>query len=383
MGFVEPVAREFFHQVEDMRRLRLTYPAGDCAADKHRALLGHFLGLFLAHRPAQEVGAAERVARQRLGDLHDLFLVEDHAVGRLERGLELRMQVIDPRTAGVVLARDEILDHARLQRAGAKQRHERDDVAEAIRLQAADQVLHAARLELEHGRGAAVLQQLVGRSIVHRQHANIDRRLAGERALGIDVAHGPVDDRQRAQPQEVELDEPGRLDIVLVELRDRGRAAIFHVQRREIRQHRGRDHNATRMRAGVARQALERAGKIDQLMHLRIIRVEPRQLFFLLERLVERDADLERDQLGDAIDVAIVMPQHSPHVAHDRLGGEAPVRNDLRDPVAAVLGGHVLDDAIAPFHAEIHVEVRHRDAFRVQKALEQQVVLDRVQVRNA
>ncbi len=43
-----------------------------------------------------------------------------------------------------VLARDEVVDHARLQRARAEQRHQRDDVVEAVRLQLADQLLHAA-----------------------------------------------------------------------------------------------------------------------------------------------------------------------------------------------------------------------------------------------
>ena len=37
---------------------------------------------------------------------------------------------------------------------GPEQRDERDDVLEAVGLQAPDQILHAARLELEHRRGA-------------------------------------------------------------------------------------------------------------------------------------------------------------------------------------------------------------------------------------
>jgi hypothetical protein len=58
-----------------------------------------------------------------------------------------------------MLAVDEVIDHARLQRSGPKQRNQRDDVLEAVRQQAADQLLHAARFELEHRRGLATLQQ--------------------------------------------------------------------------------------------------------------------------------------------------------------------------------------------------------------------------------
>ena len=43
----------------------------------------------------------------------------------------------------------------------------------------------------------------------------------------------------------------------------------------------------------------------------------------------------------------------------------------------------VLDDLVAPVHAEVDVEVRHRHALGVQEALEQQVVRDRIEVGDA
>ena len=100
------------------------------------ALLRHLLGLLLAHRAAQQVGAAERVAGQHLRDLHHLFLVQDHAVGRREHRLQVGMQVVDRPVGPAVLAVDEVVDHARLQRAGTEQRDQRDDVLEAVGLQA-------------------------------------------------------------------------------------------------------------------------------------------------------------------------------------------------------------------------------------------------------
>ena len=86
------------------------------------------------------------------------------------------------RAVAAVLAVDEVIDHARLQRAGTEQRHQRDDVLEAVGLQAPDQVLHAARLELEHRGGAARLEQRVGRGIVHRQRAELQRSARAARA---------------------------------------------------------------------------------------------------------------------------------------------------------------------------------------------------------
>ncbi len=133
------------------------------ARDEDGTLLRHLLGLLLAHRAAQQVGAAERVAREHLRDLHDLLLVQDHAVGREQDGLQIRVQVVDAAANAAVLAVDEVVDHARLQRTRPEQRDQRDDVLERVRLQALDQVFHAARFELEHGRRLAALQQRVRR----------------------------------------------------------------------------------------------------------------------------------------------------------------------------------------------------------------------------
>ena len=282
-----------------------------------------------------------------------------------------------------MLARDEVVDHAGLQGPRSEQGDQGDDVAESIRLQPADQILHAARLELEHRRRAAALQQLIGRRVLHRQSGDFERRFTRDRPARIDVAHGPIDDRERAQSQEVEFDETRGLDVVLVELRHRRGAAFLTVERREIGQHRRGDHDAAGMRAGVTRQALEAARQIDQVAHLSIAVVEPRKLLLLLERFVERDAYFERDQLCDPVDIAVVVAEHPTDVANDGFGRQGAVGDDLRDTLATVFRGHVLDDAIAAFHAKIHVEVGHGDAFRIQEAFEQQVVFDRIQIGDA
>jgi hypothetical protein len=63
-------------------------PRSTAPSTKIAALLRHLLGLLLAHRAAQQVGAAERVAGEHLRDLHHLLLVQDDAVGRLQHRLE-------------------------------------------------------------------------------------------------------------------------------------------------------------------------------------------------------------------------------------------------------------------------------------------------------
>ena len=54
------------------------------AGEESLALLGHFLGLLLAHRAAEDVGFAQRITRHHVGNLHHLLLIQDHAVGLFE-----------------------------------------------------------------------------------------------------------------------------------------------------------------------------------------------------------------------------------------------------------------------------------------------------------
>ncbi len=78
--------------------------------DEALALLGHLLDLLLAHGAAQQVGFAQRIAGQAIGDLHHLLLVDDDAVGLFQDLLQLR-QIVNHFLAAV-LALDEVVDHA-------------------------------------------------------------------------------------------------------------------------------------------------------------------------------------------------------------------------------------------------------------------------------
>ena len=100
-------------------------------------------------------------------------------------------------------------------------------------------------------------------------------------------------------------------------------------------------------------------------------------------RLVERDADLERDQLRDPVDVAVRHAERAAHVAHDGFRRHRAVGHDLRDALATVTVRDVVDHAVAAVDAEVDVEVRQRHALGIQEPLEQQVVRERIQVRDA
>lgn len=138
MRLVETVTGEFFHQVENVTgQIRLDV-VRLAAVNETATLLGHFLGLFLAHRTAQHVRTTEGVTGHDLSDLHHLFLIQNDAVGRRQYWLEAFVLVVDVRVGqlgATVFAVDEVVYHARLQRAGAKQRHQCDKVFQAVGLE--------------------------------------------------------------------------------------------------------------------------------------------------------------------------------------------------------------------------------------------------------
>ena len=111
-----------------------------------RALLLHLGADLLAHGAAQQVGVAERVAGHHLRDLHHLFLVDDDAEGLLQDRLEHRMQVFRLFVAMLARAIGRDVRH----RTRAIQRHQRDDVLEAVGPHVDQRPPHALAFHLEH-----------------------------------------------------------------------------------------------------------------------------------------------------------------------------------------------------------------------------------------
>jgi hypothetical protein len=92
--------------------------------------------------------------------------------------------------------------------------------------------------------------------------------------------------------------------------------------------------------------------------------------------------DRVRDQLRQPVSDAVVVAQDARGVARGRAGEHLAERDDLGHAVAAVLVGHVADHAVAAAHREVDVDVRHRHALGVEEPLEQEVVAQRVDVRD-
>ncbi len=191
-----------------------------------------------------------------------------------------------------------------------------------------------------------------------------------------------LDQRQRAQPEEVHLQEADALDLLHVPLR-RDFVALPLVERRVVGDRPGRDHDAGGVHRGVARHPLETAADVEDLLDLRVLRRHVLEDRVLGERLVERHVERRRDLLGDVVDVGVRHVERAADVAHHGLRLHRPERDDLRHVLAAVLPRDVVDHLAAAPLAEVDVDIGQRHALGVEEALEDQVEVDRIDVGDA
>ena len=107
------------------------------------------------------------------------------------------------------------------------------------------------------------------------------------------------------------------------------------------------------------------------------------QLFFLLQRFGERHAHLKRDEFRHSVRQAIGLSLHPRHIPHDRFGRHGAKGDDLRHRLTPIGLSDIVDHLVATLHAKIDIKIRHGHPLRIQETLKEQVIFNRVQVRNA
>ena len=139
------------------------------------------------------------------------------------------------------------------------------------------------------------------------------------------------------------------------------------------------------MHADVAHQALELFAQLEELAHLVFLALTFGEQRLHLARHLEGDrlARLHRYELRQLVAEAVAEVKHPAAVAQHGARRHRAEGRDLRNTLRAVFAPDVIDHAVAPVLAKVDVEVRHRDALGIEKALEQQVVAQRIEIRDA
>ena len=322
------------------------------------------------HGPAQPV----RLLGRELGGLdrdpHRLLLEQGHAFGLAEHALEL---VLRPVLRGRARVEDLLLalaaaqigvHHVALDRPRPDDRHLDDEVVERLGLEARQHRHLCPALDLEHADRVRVAEHGVDQRVAIRDAVHVAAEIGA--VVHPQEIEGAADARQHAECQEIDLEHPKRVEIVLVPL-DHG--AIRHggvLDRHQLAQRAPRDHEAADMLAQVAWKADQLRCEIEGPAQGRIVGIEP----------------------GLFLQAFAAMAPHGPGQRFLHVGREAHDLGDLAQgaagPVADDGGGECrvvapvgpidpLDHLLAPLVLEIDVDVGRLLALARDEALEQEV----------
>ncbi len=199
--------------------------------------------------------------------------------------------------------------------------------------------------------------------------------------MPLDQRHRVLNDVERGQPQKIHLEKRQLLQAHHVVLRDNFVFAGL-VERNQLAQRHRRNHHARRVhrrRCAPSPPALHATSSTS-------LRRGSLRASFLNGAAPACMASfslmlsVSGDQLGDAIHVGEADIEHAAHVFDRRARAQRAEGDDLRHLLAPVFLGDVLDHFAAPARAEIDVDIGHADALRIQEALEQQPVFQRIDV---
>ena len=212
------------------------------------------------HRATEHVGAARRHARDLHRDLNDLLLIEDHAHRVLENRLQQRVCVRD--RLATLLAPDVRMHRVALDRPGPDDRDLDHQVVEARRPCARKGLHLRAGLDLEHADGVGLAAHIEHLRVVQRQLVEVgaNARLVANQLQRLG------DDRERAQPEHVHLDEAKVFDVVLVELDDAASLHRRRLNRHDVHQRLAGDQHPAVVDRKVTREVLHLAAQRKELL---------------------------------------------------------------------------------------------------------------------
>ncbi len=279
----------------------------------------------------------------------------------------------------------------RVHRPGSVERTERHEVVELGGAYALERLPEALGLELEHADRLATGEHSVGLLVIERQRGHVRTTAGG----ALDDVERILDHVEVAQTEEVHLQQAHGLDWFHRELRDGainllatlvGAVGVGELHRHQVCERLRRDNDRGGMDRGVADDPLKSLCDLHDAVRIGVALHLDRQRLAWRKAILElRRASLLRvgDQLGQLVAERIGIAQYPGRIPGGGAREHLAEGDDLRHRIPAILVGHVLDHLFAATHREVDVDVRHRHALGVEEALEQQVVTQRVEVRDA
>ena len=263
----------------------------------------------------------------------------------------------------------------RLHRTRTVQRHNCGNIFNGMRLESGHNIGNTRTFKLKHTGGFALCQHRIRRIVIQRNIVQMKIRMLALHHFFRIGKHGEI-----SQTQKVHLEQTQFFQRRHDELRDH--IAVIGGERYIMVDRFIGDDNTGRVRGRMARHSLQTARRVDELMNGFIALIHLPQLLRRRECLINGNMQLGRNQFCHHIDVTIRNIERASDISNRVTRRHRAERHNLCDMIRAILARHVINHFLPAFIAKIHVDIRHADAFRIQKAFEIQRILNRVKRGN-
>src|SRR5579883_2052416 len=323
------------------------------------------------HGAAQAVGLGAGEAGGDHGDLHRLLLEERHALRLLEHGTQRFRRIlfllltVAPAKIG--------MNHIALDGTRADDRHLDHEIEELPGLQSRQHAHLCTALDLEHADRIGMLQHLVDFRLLLRH--GVDH--IAPAIVTIDQIEGAANAAQHAEPENIDLQDIERIEIVLVPFDD---STVLHrriLDRDQFLERPARDDEAADMLGEMTGEIDELPGEVESKPQGGIVGIKTgvAHMIFLNATAMRAPyrAGKRRRHIGREAQHLADLADGAARAVADHHGGEAGA-------LARIGVVDMLDHLLAPLMLEIDIDIGRLVALVADEALEEQIDLGGIDI---
>ena len=339
--------------------------------DKSLAFFFHNVKFLLGHGPAEKIASSQGKSGKALYDLHNLLLVHDTTVSRLQDWLQLRTIIVDG--VWTVLAAD-ILGN-KVHRAWAVQGNSGDYILKAMWLQFFHESFHSAALQLEHTVSTTCSKRIQHFLVIIIYLLHIK----GYAVIFLYIFYCVVDYSQGSKAKEIHFQKSQLLKSCHDKLGDNGsvlRAGKGHILGDVFLA----DYNSGSVHGGMSWKTFQTFGHVNQMMHIRLLVVCFFQFRVYFHGFVDCDKlhirYFGRNHFRNGVYLGIWHIEDTAYITDNTAGCQSTECNNLNHTVFAVFPYNIVDYFLSSLKSEIHVNIRHGYSLRIQETFKQKVIFD-------
>ena len=370
MGLIESILGKIRHLIKDPVGRRLINTVGNTAGHtqfiiavhKVLAFLRHHIRFFLRHSSPHKVASSQIITGQFHNNLHDLFLIDNTAIGRFQNLFQLRTLIRDGRR--FVLSLD--ITRNKIHWPWTIKRNTCNDILEIMGFQFLHEALHSRTFKLKNTVGFSCSDHIKNSLVIviNLMHVHMMPTVC------IDQLHCILNNSQCTQPQKVHFQQS--------QLFQRGHGVLCrdHIvcasrQRYKLIDSLRADNNTCSMHGCMPRQTFQSSCHINQIVDTVIPVIELFQLRIHLQCLIDGNSKLIRNHLGHTITDGIRQIQDAPHITDHPPRCHCTKCNNLHHALFAIFSDNIINDFLSSFKTEIHVDIGHRHTVRIQESLKE------------